>query len=204
MLRGAAWRSAGPRVPDRPRARATACCAALKQVRTVQGELEKAVSRVLMPASRCVGASRTDGGAHALGQVRARPEGQERRAARSPDTTSAAHSGRFRSPWAHRLGLLLLRGRIVYGHRLRNFAAASLASPRCGPHAARQPLRSAPPDSARPAPPPRARDLARRSFIWTPMAHETPLSPRRCSSTSTGCSQMMSRQAEGTLDPTRP
>ncbi|KAI8476479.1 MAG: pseudouridine synthase [Monoraphidium minutum] len=39
------------------------------KIRTVQGELEKAVSRVLMPASRCVGASRTDGGAHALGQV---------------------------------------------------------------------------------------------------------------------------------------
>lgn len=43
------------------------------KVRTVQGELEKAVSRVLMPASRCVGASRTDGGAHALGQVRQQP-----------------------------------------------------------------------------------------------------------------------------------
>ena len=51
----------------------SACLAsrrAAPQVRTVQGELEKAVSRVLMPASRCVGASRTDGGAHALGQVR--------------------------------------------------------------------------------------------------------------------------------------
>ncbi|GBF90172.1 tRNA pseudouridine(38,39,40) synthase [Raphidocelis subcapitata] len=38
-------------------------------VRTVQGELEKAAARVMMPASRAVGASRTDGGAHAVGQV---------------------------------------------------------------------------------------------------------------------------------------
>jgi tRNA pseudouridine38-40 synthase len=37
----------------------------------VQGELEKAVGRVLLPAGSCrvVGASRTDAGAHATGQV---------------------------------------------------------------------------------------------------------------------------------------
>jgi len=39
------------------------------KVRTVQSELERAAARVLMLGSRCVGASRTDGGAHALGQV---------------------------------------------------------------------------------------------------------------------------------------
>ncbi|KAF8072846.1 truA1 [Scenedesmus sp. PABB004] len=39
------------------------------KVRTVQGELERAAARVLLPASRVVGASRTDGGAHAAGQV---------------------------------------------------------------------------------------------------------------------------------------
>lgn len=39
------------------------------KVRTVQGELEKAAGRVLLPASRVVGASRTDAGAHATGQV---------------------------------------------------------------------------------------------------------------------------------------
>ncbi|KAF6266810.1 pseudouridine synthase [Scenedesmus sp. NREL 46B-D3] len=39
------------------------------KVRTVQGELERAAARVLLPAGRVVGASRTDGGAHATGQV---------------------------------------------------------------------------------------------------------------------------------------
>lgn len=39
------------------------------KVRTVQGELEKAAARVLLPAGRVVGASRTDAGAHATGQV---------------------------------------------------------------------------------------------------------------------------------------
>jgi tRNA pseudouridine38-40 synthase len=39
------------------------------KVRTVQGELERAAGRVLLPAGRVVGASRTDGGAHATGQV---------------------------------------------------------------------------------------------------------------------------------------
>lgn len=39
------------------------------KVRTVQGELERAAARVLLPASRVVGASRTDGGAHARGAV---------------------------------------------------------------------------------------------------------------------------------------
>ena len=35
----------------------------------MQGEVEKAVGRVLLPAGRVVGASRTDAGAHAAGQV---------------------------------------------------------------------------------------------------------------------------------------
>jgi hypothetical protein len=39
------------------------------KVRTVQGELERAAARVLLPAGRVVGASRTDGGAHATCQV---------------------------------------------------------------------------------------------------------------------------------------
>lgn len=39
------------------------------KVRTVQGELEKAAARVLLPAGRVVGASRTDAGAHATGQI---------------------------------------------------------------------------------------------------------------------------------------
>eukprot|EP00878_Enallax_costatus_P034684 GHUV01038477.1.p1 GENE.GHUV01038477.1~~GHUV01038477.1.p1 ORF type:complete len:341 (+),score=98.26 GHUV01038477.1:636-1658(+) len=40
-----------------------------QKVRTVQGELEKAAGRVLLPAGRVVGASRTDAGAHATGQI---------------------------------------------------------------------------------------------------------------------------------------
>lgn len=36
---------------------------------TVQGELEKGIARVYLGNSRVVGASRTDGGAHAQGQV---------------------------------------------------------------------------------------------------------------------------------------
>lgn len=39
------------------------------KVRTVQGELEKAAARVLLPTGRVVGASRTDAGAHATGQI---------------------------------------------------------------------------------------------------------------------------------------
>lgn len=39
------------------------------KVRTVQGELEKAAGRVLLPVGRVVGASRTDAGAHAAGQT---------------------------------------------------------------------------------------------------------------------------------------
>lgn len=39
------------------------------KVRTVQGELERAAARVLLPAGRVVGASRTDGGAHATGAI---------------------------------------------------------------------------------------------------------------------------------------
>lgn len=44
-------------------------CRGRRQVRTVQGELERAAGRLLLPAGRVVGASRTDGGAHARGQV---------------------------------------------------------------------------------------------------------------------------------------
>ncbi|KAF5833246.1 pseudouridine synthase [Dunaliella salina] len=39
------------------------------KVRTVQGELEKAATRLFLGCSRMVGASRTDAGAHANGQV---------------------------------------------------------------------------------------------------------------------------------------
>jgi hypothetical protein len=62
------------------------------KVRTVQGELEKAAARVLMLASRCVGASRTDGGAHAMGQVRLRG-----RRGRRPQEGSAAAGGAARA-----------------------------------------------------------------------------------------------------------
>ncbi|MEW5308600.1 MAG: hypothetical protein WDW38_000545 [Sanguina aurantia] len=39
------------------------------KIRTVQGELEKAANRLFLGSSRMVGASRTDAGAHAYGQV---------------------------------------------------------------------------------------------------------------------------------------
>jgi len=39
------------------------------KVRTVQGDLEKSAARLFIGCSRMVGASRTDGGAHAYGQV---------------------------------------------------------------------------------------------------------------------------------------
>ena len=55
----------GWQVQDRPKSGA----APRRKVRTVQGELERALQRLTGEPVRCVGAGRTDEGVHALGQV---------------------------------------------------------------------------------------------------------------------------------------